>query len=47
MHEIILKLLRNTLKHTMEVQLELLCKLLNTTGKELDHMDAKVNLFSH
>jgi len=43
MHEIILKLLSVTdkPKSTMEDHLELFSKLLNTIGKELDHIDAK------
>lgn len=41
MHECILKLLRSTKQESLEDQLECLCKLLSTIGKDLDHQEAK------
>jgi len=41
MHDCILKLLRAEKQDSLEDQLECLCKLLSTIGKDLDHMKAK------
>ena len=46
MHECILKLIRTNKPESMEDHLECLCKLLTTIGKDLDHHDAKVSLYS-
>ena len=43
MHECIIKLLRVSKAETMEDNLECLCKLLSTIGKDLDHQEAKVS----
>lgn len=44
MHECILKLLRHSKQESLEEQLECLCKLLTTIGKDLDHQEAKVRI---
>ena len=42
MHDCIYKLLRSEIQDSLEDQLECLCKLLTTIGKDLDHVKAKV-----
>lgn len=44
-HECIFKLMtvKEKSESTVENHLELVCKLLITIGKDLDHIDAKVN----
>ena len=43
MHECIFKLLQVNKPESMEDRLECACKLLSTIGKDLDHVEAKVN----
>ena len=42
MHSCIIKLLRSEKQEPIEDNLECLCKLLATIGKDLDHKQAKV-----
>ena len=42
MHDCIFKLLRSDKQEPIEDNLECLCKLLATIGKDLDHKQAKV-----